>query len=100
MVIMDKSKKNHETTCMFDRKILANVTGFTYLGIKINSSGSTKPIFVPSWYQSKTSNHMFIISQLWLTSYPRSTVVQLDKLNYFPAIAFDLFSSMARVLGL
>ena len=91
---------------------------------------------------------MFIGSQLWLTSHPRSTVVllgtgtphtsreinsedadgetrtrnplvitdaltielnsskdiavrhQLDKLNSFTAIAFELFSSVARALGL
>ena len=28
------------------------------------------------------------------------TINQLDKLNSFPAIAFELFSSMARALGL
>ena len=91
---------------------------------------------------------MFISSQLWLTSHPKSTVFllgtgtpdtsgeiysedadgetrtrnpmaiidaltielnsskdiavrnQLDKLNSFPAIAFELFSSVARALGL
>ena len=91
---------------------------------------------------------MFISSQLWLTSHPKSTVVllgtgtpntsreiysedangetgtlnplvitdalaiglnsskdiavrnQLDKLNSFQAIAFELFSSVARALGL
>ena len=88
-------------------------------------------------------HYIFIISQLWLTSHPRSTVVllvtgnpgtsreiysedadgetrmrsqpqwrndkytvynhaihQLDKLNSFTAIAFELVSSMARALGL
>ena len=93
-------------------------------------------------------HYLFISSQLWLTSRPRSTVVllgsgtpdtsreiysedadgetrtrnplvitdalaielssskdiavrhQLDKLNSFPAIAFELFSSVARALGL
>ena len=93
-------------------------------------------------------HYMFISSQLWLTSHPKSTVVllgtgtpntsreiysedangetgtlnplvitdalaiglnsskdiavrnQLNKLNSFPAIAFELFSSVARALGL
>ena len=74
-------------------------------------------------------HYMFIICQLWLNSHPRGTVVlldtgastisrethsedasegtrtrnpsvELDKLNSFPAIAFETFSSMARTLGL
>ena len=70
------------------------------------------------------NHYIFIISQLWLTSHPRSIVVlldtgtpvtsreiysedaiyndaihHLDKLNFFPALAFELFSSVARALG-
>ena len=80
-------------------------------------------------------HYIFIISPLWLTSHPRSTVVLLDtgtpstsreiysqdadgetqprnpsvmmqytnwinSLNSFPAIAIELFSSMAKALGL
>ena len=83
---------------------------FTYFTPKVNSV-----------------HYIFIISQLWLTSHPRSTVVLLEtgtlgtsreiyskdddseELSLsswciaslsFPAIAFELVSSMARALGL
>ena len=43
MIITSKNKNNHKTKFMFHGKILDNVTEFTYLYIKINSTGSTKP---------------------------------------------------------
>ena len=59
-------------------------------------------------------HYIIIISQLWLTSHSRSTVALLDTgtpgtsreiysedaEDFFPALAFELFSSMARALGL
>ena len=69
-------------------------------------------------------HYIFIIAQLWLTSHQRSTVVLLNtgtpgtskeifsedadgetrtrnsSANPFPAIAFELHSSVARALGL
>ena len=34
---------------------------------------------IPHWFETKTSHHyIFIISQLWLTSHPRSAVILLD----------------------
>ena len=59
--------------------------------------GTGREIYSEDAYGGTRTRNPSVINRV---PYPVGTVHQLDKLNSFPAIAFELYSSMARAQSL